>query len=363
MRGQNKIFKIILLLGDIFVIYVALFLALLIRSKNLLGQFDSFFYRSVLLYILWVFVIYILSLYDINFFKKKIDFLYELVVFSILAFFIGVTYFYFRPTFGITPKTILLLNLLIFDILFLFWRYLFNLFLEARRIKERVAIVGSHDRLDEISAQIQRIYSIETIFCPTNLGQQGKCSALLSGLKIISEIENFKNIVIGKKITSIIFALDFYSNKNLVKDIFDSLPLTLNYIGIEDLYESITKKISLDHLNEIWFLEKISKPINIFEQGVKRIFDVIFSIVGLLVFLIFLPFIALAIKIEDKGHIFYFQKRVGINGKIFMLYKFRTMAEDRNQDKEIWREKNKDNIYVQQLKKFQDSEEYQKLKT
>ena len=50
---------------------------------------------------------------------------------------------------------------------------------------------------------------------------------------------------------------------------------------------NITKKVSLDHLDEVWFLEKISKPEDIFEQIVKRLFDIILSIIGLVFFIIF----------------------------------------------------------------------------
>jgi len=343
MRRINFL-KIILLLGDISLMYLALFLAIFIRDNNLLDQFSGFFYNFLILYIIWLFIIFVLALYDSHFFKKIKDFFFNLIIFSILAFFIGVTYFYFRPTFGITPKTILLLNVIIFDVLFLIWRYSVNLFLEARGVKEKVIIVGFHEKLKEIFPQIKNIYDIVVFFCPPYMDAQKKCLFISPDMNIISEISDLKNIVIEKKITSIIFSLDFYSNEDLVKEIFTVLPLTLNYIGIDDLYELITKKISLEHLDEIWFLEKISKPVDIFEQSIKRIFDIILSLVALIIFIIFLPFIAFAIKIDDKGSIFYTQKRVGKNGNLFLMHKFRTMKEDKNQDKETWREINKDNI-------------------
>ena len=112
MKGQSKFLKIILLAGDICFIYLALFLTVFFRDKSLLGQFNNFFNNFLILYIIWIFILFVLSLYDLRFFKKTIDFIFNLIIFSVLAFFIGETYFYFRPTFGITPKTILLLNVL-----------------------------------------------------------------------------------------------------------------------------------------------------------------------------------------------------------------------------------------------------------
>ncbi len=58
-----------------------------------------------------------------------------------------------------------------------------------------------------------------------------------------------------------------------------------------------------------------------------RIFDIFVSLIGLLFLLVMLPWVALLIKIDSRGPIFYRCSRVGRNGKIFQMYKFRTMFE------------------------------------
>ncbi|RLA87394.1 MAG: hypothetical protein DRG58_10735 [Deltaproteobacteria bacterium] len=55
--------------------------------------------------------------------------------------------------------------------------------------------------------------------------------------------------------------------------------------------------------------------------------DIFVSIIGLLLFLVMLPWIALFIKLDSKGPVFYLCNRVGKDGKIFRMYKFRTMYE------------------------------------
>ncbi len=76
----------------------------------------------------------------------------------------------------------------------------------------------------------------------------------------------------------------------------------------------------------------------------KRLFDIIFSFLGLLISIILFPFIALAIKIDSPGPVFFCQKRVRKDRKIFTLYKFRTMRITLDQDKELWREKDPSQI-------------------
>ena len=60
---------------------------------------------------------------------------------------------------------------------------------------------------------------------------------------------------------------------------------------------------------------------------IMRMIDLLFSLIGLLGLIIMLPFVELLIKLDSKGPVFYLGDRVGLNGKIFKMYKFRTMYE------------------------------------
>ncbi|MBZ9569449.1 sugar transferase, partial [Patescibacteria group bacterium] len=68
----------------------------------------------------------------------------------------------------------------------------------------------------------------------------------------------------------------------------------------------------------------------------KRGFDILFSLFGLLITAILFPFIALAIKIDSPSPMFYSQKRVGKDGKIFTIYKFRTMKAGAEKEGPRW---------------------------
>lgn len=66
---------------------------------------------------------------------------------------------------------------------------------------------------------------------------------------------------------------------------------------------------------------------------IKRIMDIIGSLVGLTITAVLTPFIAIAIKLDSKGPVFFAQKRVGKNGRYFYLYKFRSMTTDAEERK------------------------------
>ena len=67
----------------------------------------------------------------------------------------------------------------------------------------------------------------------------------------------------------------------------------------------------------------------------KRVFDLFFSFVGLIVFMPFFVFISILIKLDSRGAIFFIQTRVGRNGHLFKIIKFRTMYVDRLNDSTI----------------------------
>ena len=60
----------------------------------------------------------------------------------------------------------------------------------------------------------------------------------------------------------------------------------------------------------------------------KRLFDIIFSLLGILFLLPVFIIISILIKIDSSGSIFFLQDRVGLNGKLFKIIKFRSMKED-----------------------------------
>ena len=73
---------------------------------------------------------------------------------------------------------------------------------------------------------------------------------------------------------------------------------------------------------------------------VKRAIDIVGSLVGLIITAVVTPFVALAIRIESPGPIFFAQERVGRNGRRFKIYKFRSMYIDAEERKKELMEKN-----------------------
>ncbi|MBR3579571.1 MAG: sugar transferase [Lachnospiraceae bacterium] len=81
--------------------------------------------------------------------------------------------------------------------------------------------------------------------------------------------------------------------------------------------------------------------LNVYAKAAKRVFDVIFSIVGIIVSAIPMLITAIAIKLDSKGPVIFKQTRVGLNGRHFKMFKFRSMVQDAEAKKKELMEKNK----------------------
>jgi len=329
MRNKNFSLKFVLLVGDIFLMYLALLLILAIRYKDfsfLPGpQTRIFLYHFSFISLFWLLFLFLLDFYEIPPLKKVFDFFRNLLIFIFLAGALGVIYFYLRPEALIAPKTILISDLLIFSLFLCGWRYIFSRILKLQNFREKIVMVGSPAELKDLS--------------PDLLNQNGY--ELVASFNSNSDFEflKLKETIEKEKVNSIVLGFNFYKNEQWVQQIFQNLPLKLNYISLDNFYENLTKKVPIEMIDEVWFLENLSRSEKRTEEILKRGFDVLFSFAGLLITAILFPFIALAIKIDSPGSVFYTQERIGKDRKNLTLYKFRTMKVSGDQDKKLWREK------------------------
>ncbi len=93
-------------------------------------------------------------------------------------------------------------------------------------------------------------------------------------------------------------------------------------------YERSHKKLLLEQINPSWFFFSGGFRRTALFVVIKRFLDIVLSLLGLVITLPFFPIIALLIKVDSPGPLFFKQIRTGFNERTFVLYKFRTMRQD-----------------------------------
>ena len=112
---------------------------------------------------------------------------------------------------------------------------------------------------------------------------------------------------------------------NLLRDCYAAQKNVLCYAALEDIMVSNGKQLILD---DAPFLEITASHMTLYQRVVKRLGDLLVSGLGLLVLSPLLGIIALCIHLEDGGPVIFRQQRVTLRGRIFTIYKFRTMRVD-----------------------------------
>lgn len=330
MTMNNKLKKTILLTGDIAILYLALWLTLAIRY---FGQSSAVDWNVHLgpfsfIFIFWIIIFYISDLYNLHLAVNNARFLQITSKSVLFAGLLSAAFFYLDPHIGIAPKTNLIIYVVTFYFLFLLWRRIYNWVLKAYLPKNNIAIIGVNDQVQEL---------LNILRTNQHLGYNVKLVIDNDGFDI-SNGQNIKNNIItdlkstiaSNKITTLVLASDPHQSSELRSNLFACLPLDLNITSMSNFYETVTGRVPIEAINQMWFLENLSKGDKSYFNAIKRTMDIFLALVILIITAIFWPLIGLVIKIQSPGPIFFKQTRTGKNSRPFMMIKFRTMTEDGN---------------------------------
>jgi len=139
-------------------------------------------------------------------------------------------------------------------------------------------------------------------------------------IQIIDKYEIEEIIIASNKKDDIFTVIEKVEYKNVLIKI---LPSTFDFI---------IGKIKINTPYDSPFIVVNNEPMSIFEQNLKRIIDVVVSVLALIVSFPLFIIIAIGVKLTSKGPIIYKQERIGRYGKPFNIYKFRTMYVDAEKD-------------------------------
>ena len=298
--------RVFLIFSDIAIFYFSLILTLAMRNSFLLKGYslDIHFEAFSVVFAVWLIIFYIAGLYEIeHFFSLK-----ELrgrifnTMFSACA--VAVLIFYIVPSFGITPKTVLLVDTGI--TLILIWLFRRTVFLFAKnRTKLKVFFAKNNDETtenNEIESFISKLRE------RPQLGYKVLENPLETNLIVVSE--------------------ESRKNPRTMENLYTLILKGKTVMGFSAFYETVLGKVPIYAIDKGWFLENLIEVNKETFETFKRFFDVGLSLVAMVPTILITPFVALAIKISNPGPVFFHQRRVGKNGRVFELIKFRSMTID-----------------------------------
>lgn len=316
--GSNKE-SIVLFLGDMVSFAVASWLALALRSGAVpsIGVVRSHIAPLALLSFFWIITFFIIGLYDKRTLVSEKKILSIILRAQVINSAIAVIFFYlFTPYLGIAPKTILALVIGIFTALIIVWRLLEPAIVVKSVRTEPALLIGSGKEMEALKEEVNtRAHYAIRFVSAIDLDHAHDTD-------IQKEIER---LVSRKHISSIVVYLRHEKAEKLLPTLYKLIFSGVQFYDMYKVYEEVFERIPLSIVRHGWFLENISPTAHAGYDALKRGMDIILASLLGVISLAFYPFVILAIKVEDRGEIFSFQKRVGQNNTIINIAKFRTM--------------------------------------
>jgi exopolysaccharide biosynthesis polyprenyl glycosylphosphotransferase len=276
-------------------------------------------------------VFFILDLYSLH--KLPDRFITQILYITLGLFFsaIAVTFifFFFRNT---VPRAVFILFYVFSLVLITTFRYYFNK-LNVSLIFWRVLIVGDGKPSEKVVNIIHERKYLHSQIVGYLSDDREKTSSM--GPRYLGNIDQLLSIVERFSVDHVIVSASRITEQ-LTIALLDCMKRKVKVTDFKRFIETVAGKVPIDYLNAGWFFEELSTIDKRYYWYVKRAIDVLLSLFGICVTLPFLPFVALLIKIDSPGPVFYSQSRIGRDNKPFRLWKLRTMVRDADKDNVHW---------------------------
>jgi exopolysaccharide biosynthesis polyprenyl glycosylphosphotransferase len=154
---------------------------------------------------------------------------------------------------------------------------------------------------------------------------------LIRGIPVLGRLSQIVEFIRAKEVDEVLVALPANAHERIVNLITQVQDLPVRIRIAPDYFSLAFFGATVESLGGIPLIGLRDPAINEFQRFIKRLLDILLSAAALLVSLPLLLTVALAIKLEDGGPILYLADRVGENGRLFKMLKFRSMVVNADQ--------------------------------
>ena len=328
MKARLKV----LIAGDAFCALLAMATGFLIRfgyKEAGTEMFSGRFVRIVFFVLILLVVSHIFELYKRGKHSSRQELFPEILKAATISFLLMSGIFYLAPDLVI-GRGLLAISLVAFVVYQVTWHSIFSLGVGHPAFSERIIIIGTGPlavTTGELVEMSRGHFNHQLLGYASSSIENGPVSVPKD--KIIGEASDLMNLSRQLKATRIIVSISEEEGISALREVLLNCKLHgMEILDTPAMYEQVTGKLMLENINIMWLIYANGFRRTALISAIKRMTDIILSIIGLILTIPLSPLIALLVKIDSPGPIFYSQVRVGYAGQCFVLYKFRTMAPD-----------------------------------
>jgi len=190
---------------------------------------------------------------------------------------------------------------------------------------QRILILGAGTNGHRIAETIERQADMGLIlvgYLDDDLQKQKTAAQVLGSLDVVREV------IAQQKVDDVVMALPLSAHQRLNQIVAELHDLPVKVWVIPDYFSLTLHRASVEEFAGIPMLDLRAPALTEYQRIVKRAFDLVVSLVCMPFILLPMGISALAIKLDSPGPVFYRSRRVGENGKLFDMLKFRTMVQN-----------------------------------
>ena len=206
-------------------------------------------------------------------------------------------------------------------------------------------IVGSTDLISAMIKNLERAPALGYEVKGVITTDRGRHPHEIEGVDLLGSVKDLHSVIGEYGITDILIALELKEEEAIFKLISAADSFDVDFLILPGPADVLAGRMMYNHLYGFPMIRIFAEPMPPWEKNVKKMIDLI---VCLMVSIICLPLfliLAVAIKLDSRGPILYAQERVGYRGKLFNVYKFRSMVQDAEKKSgPVWAGKKDDRI-------------------
>jgi sugar transferase (PEP-CTERM system associated) len=331
--------KFIIIILDMALALICLICVYLIRfgdvdSLNMLLGGGSFRVLSYLVVVLLA--SYFFDLFNYQQFASRKYIVQRVLLATLVSFLILSAIFYILPGLRFW-RGVLVLVLVFYAASQIGFRLLIRKFARVSMFATKVLIIGAGELAKSIAEIVPVDHNIHSyvrfVTCTTK-------KPVVDPELIVGDIKQINELVNDYRPQKLIIALNERRGNLPLNDLMQSKLRGVEILDATTYFEQMKGCLLVENMQPSVFIYTHRFRMTTFMRSYKRIYDLVFSVVGLIISAPLFPILAILIKRDSHGPVFYKQLRVGENEVEYFVYKFRTMADDAEKETgAVWAQK------------------------
>ncbi len=333
--------RTILLSGDLFVSVLALMGGLYFWGQQdawlnfsldfLKERVELWFY---LLPLIWM--VFLVELYDLHRARNLRQTAGGIAIAALGGIFIYALVYLISPK-GSLPRWGIGFFLVFASILTFLWRLAYIQIFTAQAFLRRVLVIGAGKAGGTIARAYKELRPQPFFLVGFMDDDPKKIGKRLDGFLIIAGNDRLLEIIDSEGITEIIIAISGAMQGGTFQAILDAQEVGVEVVPMPTVYEELLGRVPVHHLESDWLIRSFVDEARVggFYEAGKRLLDILGGLVGLGIYFIVYPFVAIIILLESGRPVVFKQTRSGKGGRPYPMFKFRTMHQDAEKDGKV----------------------------